>query len=497
MSQSPHIMDSDAMLDIYILDYLTKRKLNASRRTFLEEAKVPLNFRAIDAPRGFLCEWWTVFWDTFISRYKHHQGFMEPSNENFRVPQHQQQQGSQRHSQSQNVNANNVVTGRNTWVAEASGPMRQAIPKQWHGDNVSLLMNHLNENQSLDINAMVNNLINQGAQESECLLSGAHAASGVLNNVPLTGVPLTGPDGIRARIHQHQGQGALHPPSLSYPGKNEGQSQPPNERKRSQSDGQLHHPMENMRKWPLMPSSVSNTSGTATVTGDCSSLAEASLPHSPHNDKINIDEYLNYGALEGIDNSQLSRPGKEADVDPSNGFTFLEIGSVHATSVNCCDISFDGKLVAVGGQDKKARLWCTNSLETKGTLDGHSQAITDIRFSPSMLRIATSSLDKTVKIWDLENPGRLIKTITGHTGSVMSIDFHPKKEDLICSCDDSETRYWNIKNASCVKVSKGGANLVRFQSGTGKHIASVSGKTVSLLDLENNHARRNALKVDY
>lgn len=51
----------------------------------------------------------------------------------------------------------------------------------------------------------------------------------------------------------------------------------------------------------------------------------------------------------------------------------------------------------------QARLWCTNSLETKATLDEHSQAITDIRFSPSMRRLATSSQDKTLKIWDLEN----------------------------------------------------------------------------------------------
>ncbi|KVH93843.1 WD40 repeat-containing protein [Cynara cardunculus var. scolymus] len=134
----------------------------------------------------------------------------------------------------------------------------------------------------------------------------------------------------------------------------------------------------------------------------------------------------------------------------------------------------------------QASLWCTNSREIKATFDGHSQAITDIRFSPSMLRIATSSLDKTVRIWDIENvhqlllnltsPGCAVRTFTGHTTSVMSIDFHPKK-DLICSCDENEIRYWAIKNAGCVKVAKGGANLVRFQSGVAKHIAVVVGKT--------------------
>ncbi|KAK9071307.1 hypothetical protein SSX86_009875 [Deinandra increscens subsp. villosa] len=552
MSQSPHpqsITDSDTMLDVYILDYLTKRKLNASKKAFGEEAKVPFNHPAIDAPRGFLFEWWTVFWDIFISRYKHHQGYMELGNEvslfsfafescgqivkwvkwdesklqdygllnlqefteltnsvsefvakinlqvlDFRVAQNQRQ-GSQQQSQ----HVNNAVTGKNAWVAEASNPTRQAVQK--HGDNVRVLTNHINPinhqptelpNQSvvptLDINSMMSSFINQSGQGCESLPSGAPAGTGVLNNLPLKGWPLTGPDQIWTRNHQQKG--ALHPPPLSI----QGQNQPPNERETSQTEGQLQPPMEKKRKQQLMSSSVGNSSGTADVAGGFSNLAEASQPPSPHNDKINIDDFLNYGALEGDDNSLLSRPGKEADVDTSHGFTFSEIASVHATNVSCCDISFDGKLVAVGGKDKKARLWCTNSLETKGTFDGHSQAITDIRFSPSMLRLATSSLDKTIKIWDLENPGSSIKTFTGHTTSVMSLDFNPKKEDLLCSCDETEIRYWTIKNAGCFKVSKGGANLVRFQSGTGRYLASVVGKSVCLFDLENTHARRNILK---
>ncbi|KAI7732643.1 hypothetical protein M8C21_023198 [Ambrosia artemisiifolia] len=489
-------------MDVYILDYLNKRKLNASKKVFGDEAKVPVNYRAaIDAPRGFLLEWWTVFWDIFISRYKHHQGFMEPSNEDFRVPQQQQQQQQGSQHQSRNVNANNVGTGKNTWVAEASTPMRQAVPKQCYGDNVSLIMNHINsinnqpipyQKQSLDINNMISSLINQGAQGSESLLNGAHAATGVLNNLPLKGWPLMGPDQMRARIHQQHG--ALHQPPLSYEGQIEGQSQLLNERERSQTEDQLHRSMENKRKQALMSSSNTNTSEPANTIGGLSNLAEASLPHSPQNDKINIDDFLNYGALDGNENSQLSRAGKEADVDTSNSFSFLEIGSVHATSVSCCHISSDGKLVAVGGQDKKARLWCTSSLESKATLDGHSQAITDIRFSPSMLRLATSSHDKTIKIWDLEHPGSLIKTITGHTASVMSIDFHPTKEDIICSCDETEIRYWSLKQNGCVKVCKGGASLVRFQSGVGKHLAAVVGKSVSLSDLENSHTRGHILK---
>ncbi|WMV29522.1 hypothetical protein MTR67_022907 [Solanum verrucosum] len=63
-------MEADKMLDVYIHDYLKKRKYGASARTFQAEAQLLTNRAAIDAPGGFLLEWWLVFWDIFIARFK-------------------------------------------------------------------------------------------------------------------------------------------------------------------------------------------------------------------------------------------------------------------------------------------------------------------------------------------------------------------------------------------------------------------------------------------
>ncbi|KAI3790225.1 hypothetical protein L2E82_03110 [Cichorium intybus] len=470
--QSP-TMDADTMLDVYILDYLVKKNYSNSTKAFEGEAKVPANVRAIDAPRGFLFEWWTVFWDTFISRYKRNQGSMEPSNEVIRVP-HQQQESQH---QSQSFNANNVSIGKSPWIAEASALMKQPVPKQWYGDNTALIMNHINSINQLqnehqkhalvpthDINSLTSSMINPNAQGPEGIPSGVHATT-----MPLRGWPLTqqGLDQIQTRLQQQQD--VIQP----YRSQNEGQIQPSIDRKRKQ---------------PMI--SVSPNA----IVMYSSNSREVSKPNSPQNEKINVDDFIDYGAFDGNDNSLLPNSNKEPEVNTSDGFTFIEVGSVEATSINCCHISYDGKLVAVGGQDKKARLWCTSTRENKATLDGHSQAITDIRFSPSMLWLATSSQDKTIRIWDLENLGGSVRTFTGHTASVLSVDFHPKKEDLVCSCDESEIRFWTIKNDGCVKVTKGGANLVRFQSGVGKFLAAVVGKSVSLMDLENHQARKHVLK---
>ncbi|GER25030.1 WD-repeat protein, partial [Striga asiatica] len=60
--------EADKMLDVYIHDYLLKRKLHNSAKAFMAEGKVASDPVAIDAPGGFLFEWWSVFWDIFIAR---------------------------------------------------------------------------------------------------------------------------------------------------------------------------------------------------------------------------------------------------------------------------------------------------------------------------------------------------------------------------------------------------------------------------------------------
>nr|GEV92280.1 transcriptional corepressor LEUNIG [Tanacetum cinerariifolium] len=96
---------------------------------------------------------------------------------------------------------------------------------------------------------------------------------------------------------------------------------------------------------------------------------------------INIDEYLNYEALDGKE--------PEVDTTSSNGFTFLEIGSIHATSVNCCDISLDGKLVAIGRQDKK----------------GHGTNVQSICWDASGEHLVSASED-FIKVWRMDSGGK-------------------------------------------------------------------------------------------
>ncbi|XP_024315327.1 transcriptional corepressor LEUNIG isoform X2 [Brachypodium distachyon] len=236
---------------------------------------------------------------------------------------------------------------------------------------------------------------------------------------------------------------------------------------------------------------------TANPLGDVDRLLEEGLDE-------NVESFLSQDDMDPRDSLGRSMDASKGQCISQDllvaGFGFAEIAKARASAskVVCCHFSSDGKLLATGGHDKKVVLWCTEPLKPKSSLDEHSFLITDVRFSPSMSRLATSSFDKTVRVWDADNTDYSLRTFTGHSASVMSLDFHPNKEDIICSCDsDGEVRSWSINNGSCltcVKVFKGGATQMRFQPRKGKYLAAASEKAIYILDGETQNACRSPLQ---
>ncbi|XP_011621570.1 transcriptional corepressor LEUNIG isoform X4 [Amborella trichopoda] len=212
------------------------------------------------------------------------------------------------------------------------------------------------------------------------------------------------------------------------------------------------------------------------------------------NDQVDIDRIEGDGSLDDNVDSFLSHDdadprdpvGRNTDTSKSNGISFNMIASIPASTskVVCCHFSPDGKLLASAGHEKKAVLWNTDTFKPKSSLEEHSLLITDVRFS-STNRLATSSFDRTVRVWDVDNPSYSLRTFTGHIASVMSLDFHPNNEDLICSCDgDGEIRYWSITKGICTRQFKGGVSQMRFQPHVGRLLAAAAENVVSILDVE-------------
>jgi WD40 repeat protein len=101
----------------------------------------------------------------------------------------------------------------------------------------------------------------------------------------------------------------------------------------------------------------------------------------------------------------------------------------HTDSLESVAFSPDGKQVVSGSGDRTVRLWDTATGAALQTLQGHNSWVTSVAFSPDGKQVVSGSGDETVRLWDVAT-GAALQTLEGHTGSVTSVAFSPDGEPL-------------------------------------------------------------------
>ncbi len=77
----------------------------------------------------------------------------------------------------------------------------------------------------------------------------------------------------------------------------------------------------------------------------------------------------------------------------------------------------------------------------RATCTGHTAEISGTAFSPDGKQLATSSFDRTVRLWDVAN-GKAIRTLAGHQDLVLGVAFRPDGKQIASASSDKTARIW-------------------------------------------------------
>ncbi len=150
----------------------------------------------------------------------------------------------------------------------------------------------------------------------------------------------------------------------------------------------------------------------------------------------------------------------------------------HAADVMSVAFSPDGQTLASVSVDRTVRLWDVASGRERVSLTGHTDRISCVAFSPDGKTLASGGWDHTVKLWDVAT-SKARATLQGHQDWVLSVAFSPDGRTLASASTDKSIKLWDVATGKLKETLNGHQGQLSLAfSPDGKTIAAGSRETV-------------------
>jgi len=186
----------------------------------------------------------------------------------------------------------------------------------------------------------------------------------------------------------------------------------------------------------------------------------------------------------------------------------------HTEAVIVVRFSPDGKQLATGSGDSTIRIWDLNTETPKFTCKGHTNWVLCLEWSPDGRKIASGGKDSKIFLWSPTSGKRLTRPLKKHIKWINAISWEPFHKDGECkrlasASKDGTVKIWDAIRGTCLRsigvhslsvtcVKWGGEGLIysSSQDRTVK-VFTPEGKIVRILKGHAHWVNTLALNTDY
>uniref|UniRef100_A0A3Q1F082 Sperm-associated antigen 16 protein-like n=1 Tax=Acanthochromis polyacanthus TaxID=80966 RepID=A0A3Q1F082_9TELE len=160
----------------------------------------------------------------------------------------------------------------------------------------------------------------------------------------------------------------------------------------------------------------------------------------------------------------------------------------HQLPISCIDLHPKEMMLVSVSDDCRWRMWRLETGEKVAEMmltgEGHSDWLSGCSFHPDGTKLATTSGDMTVRLWDF-SLGCCVLTFFGHSQPAWSCSFHSSGHFLASCSSDRTTKLWDLNSQRCrltLRRHDASVNSVHFLSSSNFLLTASADKTVALWD---------------